>query len=96
MFPARRIKLAEQAPRPFAAMARLQDAIDLEHGLHLLVQVRASQLNGCAFCIDMHWKDARAAGASEARLYSLDTWRDSPLYDERERAALGLCGLAEA
>jgi alkylhydroperoxidase family enzyme len=49
------------------------------------------QINGCAFCIDMHWKDARAAGESEERLYSLDAWRESPLYDERERAALAVC-----
>jgi AhpD family alkylhydroperoxidase len=53
--------------------------------------VRASQINGCAFCIDMHWKDARANGESEERLYSLDAWPESALYSERERAALALC-----
>jgi alkylhydroperoxidase family enzyme len=47
-------------------------------------------VNGCAFCVDMHWKDARAAGESEERLYSLNAWRESPLFDERERAVLGL------
>ena len=63
----------------------------LEHNLLELIKLRASQINGCAFCIDMHWKDARAAGETEERLYALDAWRESPLYDERERAALELC-----
>ncbi len=55
------------------------------------MSLRASQINGCVFCIDMHWKDARAVGETEERLYSLDAWRESPLYDARERAALELC-----
>jgi len=55
--------------------------------LHL-VKLRASQLNGCAYCIDMHWKDLRAHGESEQRLYGLDAWEESPYYTERERAAL--------
>src|SRR4051812_48900610 len=55
--------------------------------LHLL-KLRASQINGCAYCIDMHWKDLRALGEREARLYSLDAWRETPLYSEKERAAL--------
>ena len=55
--------------------------------LHL-VKLRVSQINGCAFCIDMHWKDLRAAGESEQRLYGLDAWEESPYYDDRERAAL--------
>ena len=53
-----------------------------------LVAMRASQVNGCAYCIDMHWKDARAHGESEQRLYGLDAWRESPYYSPRERAAL--------
>jgi AhpD family alkylhydroperoxidase len=53
--------------------------------------VRASQINGCAVCIDMHWKDARAAGESEDRLYALDAWRGYPIYSDQERAALDLC-----
>ena len=53
-----------------------------------LVKLRASQINGCAYCIDMHWKDLRAAGETEQRLYGLDAWRESPYYSERERAAL--------
>jgi AhpD family alkylhydroperoxidase len=60
----------------------------LEHSLLELMKVRASQLNGCAYCIDMHSKDARAAGETEQRLYLLDAWRESPFYSERERAAL--------
>ncbi len=55
------------------------------------LRLRASQLNGCAFCIDMHWKDARARGESEQRLYGLDAWRESPYYSARERAALAWC-----
>jgi len=53
-----------------------------------LVKMRASQLNGCAYCLDMHSKDARAAGETEQRLYLLNAWRESPFYSERERAAL--------
>ena len=52
------------------------------------MRIRASQLNGCAYCIDMHTKDARAAGESEQRLYALAAWRETPFFDERERAAL--------
>jgi AhpD family alkylhydroperoxidase len=88
---ARRIAMDEMAPRLFAAMIRLEDAIELDERVRELVRVRASQINGCAFCIDMHCKDARAAGEPEDRLYSLDAWRESPLYSDRERAALGLC-----
>jgi AhpD family alkylhydroperoxidase len=53
-----------------------------------LVNLRASQINGCAYCLDMHWKDLRAAGETEQRLYGLDAWEESPYYSERERAAL--------
>jgi|SRR5689334_19491697 AhpD family alkylhydroperoxidase len=89
--PADRIQLVEAAPKPFAALLRLERSIDLPERLHNLVSLRASQINGCAFCLDMHWKDARAAGESEERLYMLGAWRESPLFDERERAALALC-----
>ncbi|MFP4537262.1 MAG: carboxymuconolactone decarboxylase family protein [Dichotomicrobium sp.] len=61
----------------------------LEHSLLELVKTRASQINGCAFCVHMHTRDARAAGESEERLYLLSAWRESPLYTPRERAALG-------
>jgi AhpD family alkylhydroperoxidase len=60
----------------------------LEPKLQDLVKLRASQINGCAYCIDMHWKDLRAAGESEQRLYGLDAWAESPYYTDRERAAL--------
>jgi AhpD family alkylhydroperoxidase len=61
----------------------------LDHKLLHMIKLRASQINGCAYCIDMHWKDARAAGETEQRLYGLDAWRESPYYTDRERAALG-------
>jgi AhpD family alkylhydroperoxidase len=60
----------------------------LDHKLVTLIKLRASQINGCAYCIDMHWKDLRAAGESEQRLYGLDAWRESPYYTDKERAAL--------
>src|SRR5690348_17213437 len=60
----------------------------LEKSLIELVKIRASQINGCAFCLDMHTHDARKAGESEARIYLLNAWRESPVYSERERAAL--------
>lgn len=60
----------------------------LEPALRELVKTRASQLNGCAFCLDMHTKDARAQGETEQRLYALNAWRDTPFYTDRERAAL--------
>lgn len=90
--PSHRIDLAEHAARQYAAMSRLQGTVELEPRLHELVKIRASQINGCAFCLDMHTKDARAAGESEDRIYLLDAWREAPHhYDERERAALALC-----
>ena len=60
----------------------------LEPALQHLLKLRASQLNGCAYCLDMHWKDLRALGEPEQRLYSLDAWRECPYYSERECAAL--------
>lgn len=60
----------------------------LEESLIHLIKLRASQVNGCAYCIDMHWKDLRALGESEQRLYGLDAWEESPYYTDRERAAL--------
>ena len=89
--PAGRIRLDEQAPKAYTAMYRLEQSIELDNGLRLLIKIRALQIIGCAFCIDVHWKDARAADESEERLYSLDAWRESSLYSQRERAALGLC-----
>lgn len=60
----------------------------LDHKLLELIKIRASQINGCAYCIDMHTKDARAGGESEQRIYLLNAWRESPFYSDRERAAL--------
>lgn len=60
----------------------------LEESLVDLVCLRASQINGCAFCLDMHWKDLKAVGEGEQRLYGLDAWEESPYYSDRERAAL--------
>ena len=68
VIPAGRIQLAEQAPDTYNAMFKFSRSVTLEHGLRHLIEIRASQLNGCAFCLDMHWKDARAAGESEERL----------------------------
>jgi AhpD family alkylhydroperoxidase len=79
------------APGVYDAMDALDSylgASGLERPLLLLVQLRSSQLNGCAFCIDMHWKDLRAIDETEQRLYGLDAWRESPYYTDRERAAL--------
>jgi len=73
------------------AMVALQKRVSeggLEYSLQELVKIRASQINGCAFCLEMHTREARAAGESEARLYLLNAWRESPLYSDRERAAL--------
>jgi AhpD family alkylhydroperoxidase len=79
------------APGVYDAMDALERYIQesgLERPLLLLAQLRASQINGCAYCLDMHWKDLRAAGEDEQRLYSLDAWRECPYYTGRERAAL--------
>ncbi|MCI0752852.1 carboxymuconolactone decarboxylase family protein [Teichococcus vastitatis] len=79
------------APEAFAGMYAFEKAVlngGLEHRLVELVKTRASQINGCAFCIEMHTRDARRAGETEARLYLLDAWREAPHYTPRERAAL--------
>ena len=79
------------APGVYAAMDALEQYLDgcgLEPRLLHLVKLRASQVNGCAYCLDMHWKDLRALGENEQRLYSLDAWRECPYYTDRERAAL--------
>jgi len=79
------------APGVYQAMRGLETYLHqsgLEPSLLLLIKLRASQINGCAYCIDMHWKDARANGESEQRLYGLDAWQESPYYTDRERAAL--------
>jgi AhpD family alkylhydroperoxidase len=81
-------RVSPQSLKPLFALGAQIEASGLEHSLLELVKMRASQINGCAYCIDMHTKDARAAGETEQRLYLLDAWREAPLYTERERAAL--------
>ena len=86
-----RIDYPAQAAGVYKAMRGLESYLHgcgLEENLIHLIKLRASQLNGCAYCLDMHWKDLRAAGENEQRLYSLDAWRECPYYTDRERAAL--------
>src|SRR6187431_147075 len=86
-----RIDLMHVNPGVMQAMLGLERQVrraGLDHRLLDLVRMRASQINGCAYCLDMHSKDARAAGETEQRLYMLDAWREAPLYSARERAAL--------
>jgi AhpD family alkylhydroperoxidase len=80
-----RFNYAKAAPGAFKAMLGLGQYLHesgLEESLLNLINLRASQINGCAYCLDMHWKDLRASRESEQRLYSLDAWRESPFYTE--------------
>jgi AhpD family alkylhydroperoxidase len=86
-----RLNMTALAPAAYKAMLGLEAYLaqsSIEKPLRELVKLRASQVNGCAYCMDMHWKDARAAGETEQRLYGLDAWDESPYYTDRERAAL--------
>ena len=86
-----RLNYDRVAPGALRAMYSLQKYVEecgLERSLLGLVKLRASQINGCAYCIDMHTKDARAEDETEQRLYALNAWRETPFYTERERAAL--------
>jgi AhpD family alkylhydroperoxidase len=86
-----RLHYAKVSPLGYHAMLGLEKYLEqsgLETGLLHLIKLRASQINGCAYCLDMHWKDLRAIGEQEQRLYSLDAWRECPYYTDRERAAL--------
>ncbi|HZQ22573.1 MAG TPA: carboxymuconolactone decarboxylase family protein [Terriglobales bacterium] len=86
-----RIHYESVAPGAYQAMMGLEKYLhqsSLEEPLLHLIKLRTSQLNGCAYCIDMHWKDLRALGENEQRLYGLDAWEESPYYTDRERAAL--------
>jgi AhpD family alkylhydroperoxidase len=92
-----RLDFEALAPDAYRAVAHLDravtkqlDAAGIDHRLRELIRVRASQLNGCAYCIDMHTKDARAVGETEQRLYALPAWRETPFFTPRERAALSL------
>jgi AhpD family alkylhydroperoxidase len=86
-----RLNAFKAAPEIMKALLALEEAVQasgLERSLIELVKTRASQINGCAYCIHMHTKDARAHGETEERLYLLSAWQESPLYTDRERAAL--------
>src|SRR5882672_5097912 len=86
-----RLEYAKAAPAAVKAMLDLEKYVrqsGLETPLLELVRLRASQINGCAYCLDMHTKDARAEGETEQRLYTLSAWRETPFFTDRERAAL--------
>lgn len=86
-----RIDYKTVAPEAYTAMSAVERYVrqsGLEHSLIKLIKVRASQINGCAFCIDMHTKDARAHGETEQRLHLVSVWREAPFFSDRERAAL--------
>jgi AhpD family alkylhydroperoxidase len=81
-------KVAPAAVRAVMGVEQYVRSASLEHDLVVLVKLRASYMNGCAYCVDMHTKDARAAGESEQRLYAVPVWHETPFFSERERAAL--------
>jgi AhpD family alkylhydroperoxidase len=81
-------KYAHEPLRSLYAIERYLHDSGLDVKLQHMLKLRASQINGCAFCIDMHWKDAKAAGETDQRLYGLDAWQESPYYTQKERAAL--------
>ena len=86
-----RFEYSKVAPGTYRAMLGLEHYLHecgLEESLLHLVKLRASQINGCAYCLDMHWKDLKAIGESDQRLYELNAWEESPFYTDRERAAL--------
>ena len=90
---AERVSISRDAPALYRAQAALDRAVRdsaLDTELYELVKIRASQINGCAYCIDMHTRQARADGETERRLYAIAAWRESPLFTERERAAFAL------
>ena len=82
--------IPRRARTVYDALDTLDSSVDFDPRLRELVKLRASQLNGCPFCVDMHSRDARAAGEDERRLWGVAAWRHHPLFDERERAALAL------
>ncbi|MCW3464450.1 carboxymuconolactone decarboxylase family protein [Chitinophaga nivalis] len=88
-----RMDISSVLPAGFKAMKELQAFLDncgLDHTLAELIKIRASQINGCAFCLNMHTADARKHGETEKRLYNLAAWQEAPFYTEKERAALAL------
>lgn len=88
-----RMDLSKVEPKAYEAVIGLEKYLaesSLDKSLLELVKIRASQINGCAFCLDMHTKDARKNGETEQRIYGLPAWRESPFYTDKERAALAL------
>ena len=89
--PHTRISLAKLAPDSYKAMIRLDNSLKLDRGLRDLVFLRASQINGCAYCVDSHSSDLRKGGETERRVYAVAAWRESPFFSDRERAAFAVC-----
>ncbi|RXZ77779.1 carboxymuconolactone decarboxylase family protein [Paenibacillaceae bacterium] len=88
-----RLNYMKVQPESLQTLLKLEGYVKksgLDHNLWELIKIRASQINGCAYCLDMHTKDARAMGETEQRLYMLNAWREAPFYTEAERAALAL------
>ena len=86
-----RIRYTKVSPGAYHSLLGVEKYLKecgLEERLLDLIKLRVSQINGCAYCLDMHWKDLRSAGESEQRMYSLDAWQETPYYSDRERAAL--------
>lgn len=87
-----RLDIAKVSPAAYQAVAALQSYVDksgLDAKLRELIKIRASQINGCAYCLAMHTRDARKLGETDERMHLLNAWREAPVYSERERAALG-------
>ncbi|MCU6708527.1 carboxymuconolactone decarboxylase family protein [Paenibacillus sp. J5C_2022] len=88
-----RMQMNKVVPKGYTAMLNMENYVQtsgIDKTTLELIKIRASQMNGCAFCIDMHTKDARAYGESERRIYALNAWRETPFFTDKERAALAL------
>jgi AhpD family alkylhydroperoxidase len=88
-----RMAASKLAPEAYGAVADLDRRVaesGIDEGLYLLIKMRASHINRCALCIDLHTREARKRGEAEERIYALNAWRESPLFSDEERAALGL------
>ncbi len=85
-----RTPMSSSAREVYRAIDALDNSVDFDPALRELIRLRASQLNGCAWCVDQHSRDARAGGEDERRIWTLSVWRETPFFDARERAALAL------
>jgi AhpD family alkylhydroperoxidase len=88
--PSHRVSFPSDGPGVYRALRDLDASVDFDPRLRELVKLRASQLNGCAYCVDLHSRDARAWGEEERKIWGVAAWRHHPLFDDRERAALAL------